>query len=556
MEPQRPIRHKAHGPTSGMHSRAFSALRSGRSFLIGASLVSITVIAFGRIVGFGWVCWDDDIHVTENPGLHPVTIASVWEFWRAPYEGLYIPVSYTVYAAEAAISRGMFPSGSLDPRPFHALSVMLHATCVLLVWRILCTRVAAGWPAVIGAMAFAVHPLQVESVAWISEQRGLLSATLCLGVLCLPPAAAATPVRRVWCVGLFTLGILAKPQAVITPLLLAILDGKGSWRSAVASVRHSWPLLVTAAIVAVITKIQQPSEWSWEGANVAIWLRPIVAGDAVCFYAEKFLVPLGLCLDYGRTPARVLSNPLLVLRAVLAMVVMAGICIVPRMRSIRVPILLVVVGLLPVLGLVPFTFQAFSTVADRYAYLPMLGAAVGIALAASRVRPSHVVAAAAGFVAWLLALAMLTLGQLSTWHDSESLNKQIIRVNPHSAGGHLGLATALRESERLHEAAEELRVAVTANPDYAQTHYALASTLHKLGLRREAEEHYRAALRLRPRWSNAHNDLGILLAEQGRFEEAVMHFREAVSLRPDLTAQRINLEQAEAALKDSPSGDD
>ncbi|MEI8226750.1 MAG: tetratricopeptide repeat protein [Planctomycetota bacterium] len=531
-------------------------MRSRRSFLIGASLVSITVIVFGRIVGFGWVGWDDDIHVTENPGLHPVTIASVWEFWRAPYEGLYIPVSYTVYAAEAAISHRMFPSGALDPHLFHALSVLLHATCVLLVWRILCTRVAAGWPAVAGAMVFAVHPLQVESVAWISEQRGLLSAMLCLGVLCLPPGAAATPVRRSWGVGLFTLGILAKPQAVITPLLLAILDGKGSWRSVVASVRNSWPLLVTAAIVAVITKIQQPSEWSWEGADVATWLRPIVAGDAVCFYAEKFLVPLGLCLDYGRTPARVLSNPLLVLRAVLAMVVMAGICIVPRMRSIRVPILLVVVGLLPVLGLVPFTFQAFSTVADRYAYLPMLGAAVGIAQVASRVHRSHVVAAAAGFVAWLLALAVLTLGQLPTWHDSESLNKQIIRVNPHSAGGHLGLAAALLASERFHEAAEELRAAVTANPEYVKAHYELASTLHKIGLHREAEVHYRAALRLRPRWSYAHNDLGILLAEHGRLEEAVMHFREAVSLRPDLTAQRINLERAEAALKDSPFGDD
>jgi hypothetical protein len=454
-----------------------------------------------------------------------------------------------MYAAEAAISRGMFPSGSLDPRPFHALSVMLHATCVLLVWRILCTRVAAGWPAVAGAMAFAVHPLQVESVAWISEQRGLLSAMLCLGVLCLPPGAAATPVRRAWCVGLFTLGILAKPQAVITPLLLAILDGKGSWHSAVASVRHSWPLLATAAVVSVITKIQQPSEWSWGGADVATWLRPIVAGDAVCFYAEKFLVPLGLCLDYGRNPARVLSNPLLILRAVLAMVVMAGICIVPRMRSIRVPVLLVVVGLLPVLGLVPFTFQAFSTVADRYAYLPMLGAAVGIAQAASRVRRSHVVAAAAGFVAWLLVLAVLTLGQLPTWHDSESLNKQIIRVNPHSAGGRLGLAATLLDSGRMQEAAEELRAAVTANLDYAKARYELASTLHKLGLRQEAEEHYRAAIRLRPRWSYAHNDLGILLAEQGRLEDAVVHFREAVSLRPDLPAQRMNLEQAEAALQ-------
>lgn len=514
----------------------------------------MTAIVFGRTVGFGWVGWDDDVHVTGNPRLHPVTIASVWEFWRAPYEGLYIPASYTLFAAETAVSRSLFPNGPLDPRPFHALSIVLHATCVLLVWQILRVRVAAGWPAVAGAMLFAVHPLQVESVAWISEQRGLLSAMLCLGVLLLRPSETDSQSRRTAGVVLFALGILAKPQAVITPLLLAILDGKGSWRSALGSLGRSWPLLMTAAVVAVITKIQQPSEWSWEGADVAAWLRPVVAGDAICFYAEKFLVPVGLCLDYGRTPARVLSNPLLVLRAVLVIAVIASVCILPLLKSIRVPVMLVVIGLLPVLGLVPFTFQAFSTVADRYAYLPMLGAAVGIAQAAGRVAPRRATAAACGFAGWMVALTAVTLWQLPTWRDSAALNGQIIRVNAQSAGGRLGLAAAYLDHGRVQEAAEELRAAVTANPDYAKARYELASTLHKLGLRHEAEEHYRAAIRLRPRWSYAHNDLGILLAEQGRLEEAVGHFREAVSLRPDLPAQRMNLERAEATVEERSAG--
>ena len=485
-----------------------------------------------------------------------MTIAGIGEFWRAPYEGLYIPVSYTVFAAEAAFSQALFSRDSLDPRPFHALSVVLHATCVLLVWRILHNRVAGGWAAFAGAMVFAVHPLQVESVAWISEQRGLLAAMLCLSLLCLSQAAPATPARRAWCILLFTLGILAKPLAVITPLLLAVLEGKGSWRQMAESMRRSWPLLVTAAIVSVITKIQQPSEWSWEGADVAAWLRPFVAGDAVCFYAEKFLVPLGLCLDYGRTPARVLSHPALVIRAGLALAVITGICIVPRARPIRMPVMLVAVGLLPVLGLVPFTFQAFSTVADRYAYLPMLGVAFGVAQLAARAPATRTAAAAAGFAVWIVTLTALTLWHLPTWRNSEALNRQILLVNPHSAGGRLGLAAALLDSGRTQEAAEELRAAVTANPDYAKARYELASTLHKLGLLQEAEEHYRAAIRLRPQWSYAHNDLGILLAEQGRLAEAVVSFREAVSLRPDLPAQRINLERAAAALKSSHPQDD
>lgn len=521
-----------------------------------AGLVIITAAVFGQIIGFGWMGWDDNFNVTENPGFHPATWASVWGFWQKPYEGLYIPVSYTLYAAEVAVSRVVFPGDSLDARPFHAVSLLLHATCVLLVWQILRSRIAAGWPAVAGSMVFALHPLQVESVAWISEQRGLLSAAMCLGMLCLSRDTATSPARRAACLALFTLGILAKPQAVVTPLLLAILSGKGSWRATITATRRLLPLLVTAAVVSVITKIQQPSAWSWEGADVAVWLRPIIAGDAICFYAEKFLVPVRLCLDYGRTPARVLADPLLVGRACLALAVITGICVVPRMRPLRVPIMLAVAGLLPVLGLVPFTFQGFSTVADRYTYLPMLGAAVGVAQAAACVRPTHAVAAATGFVFWVLVLTTLTLGQLPVWRDSDALNRQILRVNPLSAGGRLGLGAALARSGRLPEAADELRAAVAANPKYAKARHKLAVTLHALGLREEAEEQYRAALKLRPRWSYPHNDLGILLAEQGRLEEAIWHFREAIALRPDLSAQRINLEKAEAALRDRPPGND
>lgn len=521
---------------------------------IAATLVVMTAIVFCQIVGFGWVNWDDDVNVTENPGLNPVTPASIAHFWKSPYEGLYIPVSYTLYAAEAILARALFAGESLDPRPFHAVSLALHSLCVLLMWRILSTRVANGWAAAAGATLFAVHPLQVESVAWISEQRGLASVALCLAAICLSCGTGAEKPRRGWAAGLFALAILAKPQAVVAPLLLALLDGDGSWRSIGQSLRRRWPWLVIAAIISVITKVQQSNEWSWEGADVVAWQRPLVAGDAICFYAGKFLVPSGLCLDYGRIPDRVLSDPVLCLRATLAVVVVGGVAVLPLLKAIRVPVMLVVVGLLPVLGLVPFTFQGFSTVADRYAYLPMLGAGVGIAQATAGIRPRYRKAAAVGLVLWLLSLTVTTLGQLPAWRDSEALNTQILRVNPRSAGGRLGLATAWLEDGRIQEAADELRAAVAANPEYVKARYELASTLHTLGRREEAEEHYRAAIRLRPGWTYAHNDLGILLAEQGRLEEAVVHFREAVSLRPDLPAQRLNLERAEAALKAGSGG--
>jgi hypothetical protein len=521
-----------------------------------AILVLATAIVFGRIVGFGWLAWDDDINVTKNPGLDPVTPASLWKFWQAPYEGLYIPVSYMLYAAEAAISRVLFPGAALDPRLFHAVSLVLHATCVLLVWQILRTRIASGLPALAGALIFAVHPLHVESVAWISEQRGLLSALLCFAMLCVSPDGAAPPSQRVLCLALFTLALLAKPQAVIAPLLLAVLRGKGAWRATAAAAVSEWPLLIAAAVVAMITRAQQPGAWAWGGVGVAPWLRPIVAGDAICFYLEKFLIPARLCLDYGRIPARVVADPLLVARALIAIVVILGICIVPRMRAMRVPAMLVVVGLIPVLGLVPFTFQGFSTVADRYAYLPMLGAAVGVAAVAARVRPPVAVAAAVGYTVWLVGLTVLTSVHLPTWRDDEPLNRQIIHVNPRSPGGHFGLGVALSHSGRIEEAMQELRAAVSVNPDYFQARYELAQQLHLLGLRREAEGHYRAALTLRPTCADVHSNFGILLAQDGRLDEASEHFRKAIALEPDHQAARANLTRAETSAPAAPAGEE
>jgi hypothetical protein len=510
------------------------------------------LIVYGQVLGFGWLNYDDDVHVATNPGLHPVTLRSIAHFWTEPYQGLFIPMSYMLYAGEMLLSRALSPEDPAAAWLFHGTSVLLHIACVLLVGRVLTQRVGGGWPALAGTLLFALHPLQVESVAWISEQRGLLATALSLGSLCLTarPSRPETPRQGMARIGaailLFVLAILAKPSATVLPLMIAILDGAGSWRQTIAAAGRLWPWFAVAAVFAVVTKTQQPSEWSWEGAAVPLALRPLVAGDAICFYVEKFLVPLGLCVDYGRIPEAVLANAWLCGRAVLMLAVIASLCVVPQVRQARVPAGLTIAALLPVLGLVPFTFQGFSTVADRYTYLPMIGPAIAVAIAVQWAL-THGSKAVYGIIAaWLLTLTGPTLYQLPVWHDSAALHAQTVRVNPRSACGHLGLGAALLDEGRLGEAAESLRAAVAANPAYVKAQYQLASTLHKLGARAEAEEHYRSTIRLRPQYSYAHNDLGILLAEQGRVDEAIVHFREAVTLRPDLPAHRKNLERAES----------
>lgn len=530
------------------------------SLRAGFLLVVLVVLVFGRICLHGWIDWDDDVHISRNPGLNPVTASNVAGFWTRPYELLYIPVSYTFFAVEVLLSRTLFqhePGLAPDPRPFHAISVLLHVACVLLVWRLIARRVTGVWPATAGAAVFAVHPLQVESVAWISEQRGLLAALLSLAAIVVHSwSGQESPRQRpAWATAVaivcFVLAMLAKPQAVVVPLLLLILEPRPTGRSILGTALGLWPWFVLAAAVGVIAKLQQPSDWSRAGAEVSPLLRPVIAGDALAFYATKLLLPFDLCIEYGRAPAVVLDNPWLCLRAVVALVLAAAPWCITGLRGCRTPVGLALAGLLPVLGLIPFTFQGFSTVADRYAYLPMIGPALGLAIAieqAARMRLRPI-------LPWGVSVGVLMLGVLSSrqaavWQNRSTVNAHAIRTNPDTYGARLNLAIALAEQDRLTEAAELLRRAVEVRPDYVKARYELASTLHKLGALTEAESHYEAAIRLRPQWSYVHNDLGILLAQQGRLQEAVARFRAAVALRPDLPAQRQNLSRAEQLLSE------
>jgi hypothetical protein len=147
------------------------------------AVVGLVCLVFGRIVAHDWVEFDDLLHIVENPSLAPVTWRSLVGFWTQGYEHLYIPVSYTLFAVEAVAARWLAaaaPTAAPAPWLFHLMSVAMHVAATLVVRRILVQRCGSPWAAAAGAAMFAIHPLQVESVAWISEQRGLLSGLLAL----------------------------------------------------------------------------------------------------------------------------------------------------------------------------------------------------------------------------------------------------------------------------------------------------------------------------------------------------------------------------------------
>ena len=227
------------------------AERSRRRWWASILLIVLAGIAtYGRTLPWDFLgSWDDDLHVTANPGLLPPSLEGAASFWREPYGGMYVPVTYSFLMLEAWAAGGASGRAQdLDARVFRLGSIALHAAAAVLVLLVLRALGAGDLPALAGALLFELHPLQVEAVAWISETRGLLAAVLGLGALVLH-LRAPTLLRRLAALLLFALALLAKPSAACLPLIALVLDGTlrhRRWRVSLLAL-VPWFALVVAA---------------------------------------------------------------------------------------------------------------------------------------------------------------------------------------------------------------------------------------------------------------------------------------------------------------------
>jgi protein O-mannosyl-transferase len=460
--------------------------------------------------------WDDDIHVHANPHLVDLSWGSVGTLWSGPWQQLYIPLTYTAWAGLAVLSRwsdGLpASSGALNAAWFHGANILLHAASAALVFVLLrCVVTAfrggaphgkAGAAAALGALFFALHPLQVEPVAWISGLRDVLGGFLGLAALVVMFGGGRFSAAR-WIVAtvLFVASLAAKPAGVALPLVagvLAFAPFRWSWRQ-MATGLGPW-LLVGAVWVAVTTRAQWAAELA--AGLVPLWARPLVALDALAFYLGKTFVPLGLAADYGRAPDTALAAGWL-WWTWLGPVVLASVLIVVRpLRIYLVPCAIFAASLLPTLGLVPFNFQLVSTVADRYTYLALLGPALAIALAVGQVgRVWFTVAATAG----VAALAWSSVQRLPLWSEDLKLFADTLEVNPGSWKARHNYASALDDRGRTEEAVPLMREVLVQRPDNAEAHNDLAVMLWTLRQRGEAVVHMRQAVNLRPTPGSARN---------------------------------------------------
>ena len=496
-----------------------------------AILLACTAAVFLPARQFKFVDWDDYDELTENPLLHPPTADHLRQIWSGPYLELYAPLTYTTWWALIQVSP--------EPYAFHLLNVSLHLAGVAFVFSILRLCLKSPVAAFGGAAIFALHPMQVETVAWVAEMNNLLAAALSLAAIRVYLASSTSSAKRQWILYaiaslLFALALLSKPIAVMTPVIAIILDAgmlRRPWRNSLAKLL---PWFVAAAVFGWIAHRVQRGFWT------PPLDRPIVALDALSFYCQKILWPVGLTIDYGRTPARLMAGHQWILNCAVILALAATIWFLRRLyRGVAIGSLIALAALLPVLGLVPFSFQEFSSVADRFIYLAMLGPALAVAslLATWPWRAALGISLALG-----VTLAILSGAQLSTWQDSTTLAIHTLQIDPGSAVGNDIAGAQLNRDGHPREAAPRFSLAILRDPTEANFHYDLGNTLLRLQQYPQAINEYLAAIRNSQHpLTKAMNNLGVAYIAIGHPADAAAEFQKILEIEPGNAQAAQNL---------------
>jgi Flp pilus assembly protein TadD len=426
------------------------------------------------------------------------------------------------------------------PGPHHWMSVSLHALAALLLFVALVRMTAATLPSAFVAALFAVHPLHVESVAWVAERKNLVSTVCWMACLIAYARYARRPGRGAYALVAITLavGLLAKPMLVTVPMLLLLLDvwplrRVGAERVSRLVVEKLPLLALSIASVAITVAAQRASGAMRDVAQVDVATRLANAAGSYWRYLGHALWPADLSPYY---PYAATQHAGLVALATAGLVLVSAAAWAWRRRA---PYLFTgwfwyVGTLVPVIGIVQVGSQAM---ADRYTYVPLIGMFIVVAWGLPDLvrswRPARVVVPAAA-VAVVVACVVATRAQTAIWRDSVTLWSHAVAVEPDNYFAHGALGAALKTRGRTAEARRHLERALALRPDLDDVHTDLGTLLAAQGDRDAALRHLREAVRLNPRFAEAHHNLGVALTQAGDRAAAAAAFRDALRLNPDL----------------------
>jgi tetratricopeptide (TPR) repeat protein len=496
-------------------------------------LAAITFAVFGQTAGFEFINYDDSQYVYQNP-----MVAKGWTL--KGIARVFTHVDCKFYHPLTMLSlMGDYQLHGLHAGGYHLTNVLLHTASVILLFLVLRQMTGALWRSAFVAAVFAIHPLRVESVAWVAERKDVLSTfffMLTLGAYARYVRNPKSPARYLMVAFVFVLALLSKPTVVTLPFVLLLLD---YWplhrfeqpRKLSGLILEKIPLLALAAgacamTVLVVGKVLDSDRFPF--------LERL--GNAVLSYGvylRQMVFPTGLAIPYLYPP-----NGLPFWKVALAFVLLAAISISVLACRKRRPYLLVgwlwYLGMLvPEIGIVQISYHAH---ADRFTYLPGIGLVLAVTWAVGdwsegwkhrRVVLGGLTAAVIG------ALMVCAWKQTTYWKNSETLWTHTLDCTTGNYVAHNNLGYALGQKEEVDEAITQFQQALQLNPAYAEAHNNLGKALGHKGRVDEAITQYQQTLQVNPAFAEAHNKLGNALLQKGRLDEAISHLQKALEINPD-----------------------
>jgi hypothetical protein len=542
-----------------------------------ALLVVFLVIAifavFWQSIDHGFVIYDDNVYVTENLHVNTgLTYRNVlWAFTTIEASNWH-PVTWLSHMLDCQIH-------GLNPKGHHLTNVLFHIANTLLLLHLLFSATRSYWRSMFVAAVFALHPLHVESVAWIAERKDLLSTFFMFAALIFYTRYAknSRPLFYILSLLLYVFGLMSKPMLVTLPFVMLLWDfwplgrlclrirPKGdstysmSDEASTSSLLHlifeKLPFFAFSLLSSVVTYYAQAHGGSVAGSHaVPLTFRFVNALVSYTKYIGNMLWPHNLAVIYPLPPT------LTLVQAAISGLILIGVTLVVCRRARMNPFLLVgwlwyLGTLVPVIGLVQVGRQAM---ADRYTYIPLIGLFImiswGVPTLTQKWSYRRSVITAVAFLA-LAGATICTWIQLGYWKNDVTLFKRAIQVVENNYIAHMYLGVSFFKTDNIEEAIKHYHDALSLRPKSAELHYYLGLAFGVQGNLNESITHFSEAVTINPKFADADYNLGVALAKQGRLDEGIRHFTKALQVDPGLVEARKALETA-MRLKSEQSSHD
>jgi len=514
-------------------------------------LFIVILAVYWRITSHEFINYDDGLYVTENLNVQAgLTLESIKWAFTTDHAANWHPLTWLSHMLDIEIH-------GLNPMGHHLTNLQIHIVNSILLFLVLKMMTGALWQSSFVAALFALHPLHVESVAWVAERKDVLSTFFWILSMWAYVRYVRHPEKKRYflLILFFILGLMAKPMLVTLPFVLLLLDfwplsrlqptaqenSYSSYKSLKPLIVEKLPLFLLAAVSSFVTFFVQQHGGAIRSLE-AVPMSPRIANALFSYlsYLGKTIWPQNLALIYpypsiSMTWQIVLSAPLLIFISLLF------IRLARNFPYVVTGWLWYIGALVPVIGLVQVGNQSM---ADRYTYIPLIGIFIiiswGMTDIFSRWRNQKPLLAMLAGLTIALSIACTFL-QAQNWQNSTTLLKHAINVTHNNSMAHYTFGQALDQQGRLEEAVLQYNKALHIRPEFAMAHNNLGAALSRKGKLKEAIYHFNEAVNINPDYAKAHNNLATVLLTQGRFEEALSHYREAIMINPEDEYTRKNL---------------